>query len=1159
MATYSTKYRITVYSLSGIKRQLLLKKKGYTGSIIDLYGGDSPLILSDPNTDNGKLQVIRGTELDANLVVNMDSASYTFKQDFWEINDREWQAELQQPDDADIHTGTCEITNFVIDNASAPASAWIRVDAVPGSLEYEPTCICHFDFTQGPNKAINKAYFYAVPPGEPVTSYQAFLIGWVDVDDLDDAQAISDKMANKYPDVEKYLVDTGGPPGIIAQGIIHTQTAYHPQLNTGWEIKTDVDRGDGAVIDPFNILSPHYYSGATERGFLKLQWMEEDKNEPINLATHWWSSGGTEAEAIIDMRNQINGDQGYFYLQGIYFPSDAQRHDIKIVAEIDSGDATKLNLYLTEIGALGNDVDIDSQELMDTLYLRCFHFGSYSFARAGSFTGGNSDGDDYNVKIDKGSGYLTMIPGHTSVIAGDTAVDVVSKLINNINTYSPLTAELDVDNNKKFHIYTTDPEAGSWEYMFDTTSISSSVTPSAYTSFEIKGVSSMFYGWVIPGEYSQPHLPGYVKVSLKAVCGLGDLKNITYEYNDKRPFQVHDLITIVSTALRQTGLNLKLYEAFDLWESHTDITKPALQQIYEETSRLNNKSSYETLKELIKLLRAYITQRNGRWEIVPIEQQSQTYTYNVYGSTGAHIGTENRENHIKKVGKGQDNIFAKANQRISFDPAFKEVVTEQDYGFIPQLLKFPNFSLLNENLDVSSYNRTFPWKWRLDGTNLANHLGKIYRREDGYLKMEDAEGQQERYYLAQDFKMSWLPSEGLTYKIEVTYKGQKDKDSAADNFSFQLKLYYLDTGASPISDWWLRNLDNVVDESSSSELGTFDFWDYSETFITVDNKVSSADETWSQEFNMPTTGTADAVFRLYQPAGGSGFILIKSVKIIALTTAPAKGRKKSYFQDVDTYGVSLHDKISSEKLKEEFTIGDVPQVHGPYMLIYKNALYYKARNSGDFLITGTWYNPKVSDSQEKTLVTWYREFALRQYAVTPVSLEAQIMGTVGLRDIIEDVADSNRKYMLTGGDRSLRTGIVSGQWTQINLEDDYTNFPTDLITKQLQSDEQSSGGSESYGGGGGTVDLSNYLTESEIRNLISGRPGVFYGSDLDANRQIVVSHTLAREPLLFSLYKEGVYVDLSNYTMDTEGSVERIKLTVNVPYTSATKFIFRML
>jgi len=38
-----------------------------------------------------------------------------------------------------------------------------------------------------------------------------------------------------------------------------------------------------------------------------------------------------------------------------------------------------------------------------------------------------------------------------------------------------------------------------------------------------------------------------------------------------------------------------------------------------------------------------------------------------------------------------------------------------------------------------------------------------------------------------------------------------------------------------------------------------------------------------------------------------------------------------------------------------------------------------------------------------------------------------------------------------------------------------------------------------------------------------------------------------------------VYVDLSNYTMDTEGSVERIKLTVNVPYTSATKFIFRML
>jgi hypothetical protein len=187
------------------------------------------------------------------------------------------------------------------------------------------------------------------------------------------------------------------------------------------------------------------------------------------------------------------------------------------------------------------------------------------------------------------------------------------------------------------------------------------------------------------------------------------------------------------------------------------------------------------------------------------------------------------------------------------------------------------------------------------------------------------------------------------------------------------------------------------------------------------------------------------------------------------------------------------------------------------------------------------------DSTSLPIVDWIRRLHLEEYAKPLIMLQATVLGNLQLRDILIDDGDY---YMLTGGEWLVREDRITGTWVQTNITP-----PTTLVTETLQSDEETSG-SDSYSTGGGSVDLSEYLTESQIINLITGVTGSFLYSEL-TNNAITKNHNLNRLPIFIALYQDGKLIKQSNY--DVQATTTALTFTLYYFAPASTQFQYRIL
>jgi len=560
-----------------------------------------------------------------------------------------------------------------------------------------------------------------------------------------------------------------------------------------------------------------------------------------------------------------------------------------------------------------------------------------------------------------------------------------------------------------------------------------------------------------------------------------------------------------------------------------DTSISPLKQTYQDASRLNGVNSYEILKELARITKSQILQRNGHWELQPIDKQHTSFTYRVFNQFGNKIGTTEKTFDIQNVGGvGSDNVFLNQDQSFEYADIFRYIQFKQNYGFVEQLLKFPAFNSIDANLKDDNYNLQYPWQFRFDGSIQTGWLNKVYR--DGeYIALVNNIGQDNKHYLSQKFIVGDIPlgdTREKQFEFSIRYKQSKTEVTLSEEFKVQLK---------------------ITDGTNTAYLQQTDARDKmttSQSFIVLPCRERYGDSTKTIKFDYPvdilTGDIADAEIRIYQPDDKR--VKIRDVKININTIAPSGKRKRTYYDE-------LVDELSYEPYKKTISLGDVPQTVIAKQ-VYKNALYWKD-SDGNFQLTELWDN-----SDLKPLLDHIRFIYLKEYSKSdtasldrrgpPAVLTATIRGRMELRDVIKDTTNNNKLFTLIGGEWDIKKCTISGEWQQINIDDaGLTRID------QTKSYEEESSGSNSYttiaGGEKDTdVDLSNYLTQSEIISLIGGFDTSFTGSDL-TNRQITIYHDLNREPVMVTLIQNGKRINPANYEWDSENSIDYIVLTLNYP------------
>lgn len=1117
MADYGTKYRLEYYSFKQRQFRLELRKKDYSGAIHNIIGSEFPATIKSPGQGDSKFTPpVLGSSMEMRLRPNINSVDYDFYADLTGINDREWQAVLEEKVGEEVYEGSFKIDSLNVTNNATDPSGSIEITHV-GGLANEPTCYLKCVVLDFPTSGSKWLDIYAAPSGENWDSPNAIYLDYAEVIAGDTQDDWIDRWVAARSNVEK----------LSSSEIRYTLNTYEPEIDTNYQIK--VRYYEDSVLYPRTVDQySGNFTGSTTRQWIRVYWIDEDTDgspRVTQLAEHYYSNSESVVSVADVLADQIDGVtiEGVT-LNGQYY------YMIEFEAVAASG---TIDLTLLNVDEDGNGVEIKEGRFNDT-YMQVEKMDGSDYAyNLVDFSGGDSGGDYFGVYIDNGSSQYWLV--RTFSTPDDTAETIINRLITKINNYYEIwEASVDENDSTKANLKVF-ADASTWQYKFLTDG-GSSLTPSSYVSFsEGDNYDMIWIGWVVPENYERQHIPGKPEIKINAVDGLGGLKNFDFEVNEEIPFQKLTILKIIVEALRKTGLNLRLYEAFDLYPTSTDGTSPPLIQIYRDASGLVGKSAREVLDEMVKLLKGRLVQHYGRWEIIPLDQLTDSYTYRVYDHLSNYITTKDRTDFIKNLGgETRENIMIGAAAKVTYENPYKQVITTQDFGLVPQLIKLPNFNYIIGNLNNSKY----PWDWAYDDVVQSSFLDKVYRDGDLVKIAEKATAQSGVYYLRQEFKLADIESESdeqKQFELDFTYQKNPYPFIGSDYISFQL---ILSDGSTTL---YLRDTD------LSNKFTT------DPTTIQLDN-FGDEEESFKIEFNFPDdfTTEVDAELRIYQQTDGE--VAIKYVKIDARAVAPSKMKVASWYNEVVT-------EVQSDVLEEKFELGDALSVVGAGQ-IYKNILYRKNAN-GDYIPTTVWVeDPDASSlSGQKPIVEHLRHLYLKGYATQVARLEATIRAQIAdLYDIQRDKTDEDRLYMLIGGDWNTRMDEIKGEWQEINISDaGLTRTDQEKVTEE-------STGSDAYSTnpGGGDVDLTNYVTVQQLENALKGKTGSFTGNDLDSNYEKEIYHNLGiTRPFVYLYRKLGTneyeQIDFSNYRVDTEGSGDHVIIRLVVPVQATDTILYRIL
>lgn len=220
-------------------------------------------------------------------------------------------------------------------------------------------------------------------------------------------------------------------------------------------------------------------------------------------------------------------------------------------------------------------------------------------------------------------------------------------------------------------------------------------------------------GWALSDNVQFAFTTGAKIISFNAICGLGMLNNIQFDYLDGLDGSRVTLLALITNCLRQiefpTGLDVfiscNIY-ATGMSDPDSSPTQPFSQAYTPYTSVQRNdefQTSIDVLRDILISFGCRIIQAKGYWCILQVNQMELSNPYferlNYLGTTqeqGQFTDIKNFTDDLKFIGNGQVKILRKG---------YNNIVSKNDIIY-PDNYVFNSTLKLNDGTDADGWTRT---------------------------------------------------------------------------------------------------------------------------------------------------------------------------------------------------------------------------------------------------------------------------------------------------------------------------------------------------------------------------------------------------------------------------------------------------------------------
>lgn len=214
--------------------------------------------------------------------------------------------------------------------------------------------------------------------------------------------------------------------------------------------------------------------------------------------------------------------------------------------------------------------------------------------------------------------------------------------------------------------------------------------PKRFRRTILKNGSLFWQGWVISDLLEEPmSISDYL--SIEAVDGLADLKDVSFLPNVGIQVGYGSAVEVIRTALKQTGLELDLWTADDVYEVRMDTSRSPLSQfVVNFLAYLKNgedfESAWDVLQDLCLARNAQLVQCDGVWHFRRVSMiRPDLVTIFPFSFSGNELPSIllnlTKSISVKSnLDLTKDSAFVKMDQKKRFKRSLKQVQMKYEYG-----------------------------------------------------------------------------------------------------------------------------------------------------------------------------------------------------------------------------------------------------------------------------------------------------------------------------------------------------------------------------------------------------------------------------------------------------------------------------------------------
>lgn len=544
-------------------------------------------------------------------------------------------------------------------------------------------------------------------------------------------------------------------------------------------------------------------------------------------------------------------------------------------------------------------------------------------------------------------------------------------------------------------------------------------------------------GFVIQDNYNEPFQPLPYLTTIRAIDGLGDLKQYEFkDYANKLILNRMTQIEVVLACLSKLKNATQLVTSIDIYESRIDknnLNNEALNRVFvnpvlyfKGDDKVSNCA--DVIKSILELYNAFIYYKEGKYYIERLNYKLSdsivTRTYNIsFDSFSSTVNTNSTSYILGQIGQNQSLKLINNDGNLTYTTPYKFVEVENDINYPKEVVINSQF----QNWDTSN---TTPANWQNNGLSISITGNTVINSLLYVSSVNDNDSTVTANYLSNNLK---LDSNTFTSVIKGSDK-LKIKAVFFGNIRMMVKLVS-DTGS-----LYLRQL-TAGDNSSLTWSATVAFLKLPSPAVNYSSrtyKYTNFAYNWWAVSDFETPIINDVIYNrlevyilpAYNLSGGwSGNAAVKEISI-------------AFNPDTtDGYKGEIYTLKSNKSYTEIYK--DLKPILGEFNNVgYSNQLLYPT--SSGFTVTESWARDGKSES--KSLIEIASRSILNQYRLPYLDFTGSVVGNFDVGKVY-NIQDLGGRFHPYKASQFLKTDVTNISMYQLLYENGDVEA-TDNYTKK---------------------------------------------------------------------------------------------------------------